>query len=62
MSDYRLKDASGMVVASAFGKTANREIMHYAMMYRDDGPLVIERKEGRKWLVADWDELIGDKQ
>ena len=40
---YRLRQ-DGMIVASAEGPEAEREIRHYAMVYGQDAPCEIERQ------------------
>lgn len=50
MDRYRLKQ-DGIVVAVVEGpsQSARQEIMHYAMMYAQDGPVVIERIRNGRW-------------
>ncbi len=47
---YRLIQG-GQPVASVHGpeEDCRREIVHYAMVYIEDGPVRIERKVGKKW-------------
>jgi hypothetical protein len=49
--EYRIMQ-DGEMVAKLSGpkKTALPSILHYAMMYGQDGPVRVERREGRKWL------------
>mgnify|MGYP000447632108 CR=1 FL=1 len=48
--EYRLIQ-DGVEVASVYGPSgdARREIVHYAMVYAQDGPVQIEKREGRRW-------------
>jgi len=39
----------GMMVARAEGQHSLREIMHYALVYSQDGPLRIERRVNKRW-------------
>jgi len=48
---FRLKQ-DGLVVASAEGPTALAEIKHYAMVYGQDGHVVIQRPNGRGGWVT----------
>jgi len=43
--EFRLLQ-DGMVVASA---TSPAEIMHYALMYGQDGPVVIQARANGRW-------------
>lgn len=45
---FRLKQ-DGIPVAWTDGPTAMFEIMHYAMVYRKDGPVLIEHHRNGKW-------------
>ena len=45
---YRLKQ-HGIPVAWAEGPQASLVIMHYAMVYRQDGAVFIEHREGGRW-------------
>jgi hypothetical protein len=45
---YRIHQ-DGMIVARAEGQHALREIMHYAAVYREDGPLSIQKRIKRHW-------------
>jgi hypothetical protein len=45
---YRLKQ-DGTVVAGVEGPTALDDIIHYARVYGQDGPVTIERHENGKW-------------
>lgn len=47
---YRIKQ-DGMVVARVEGPHALREIMHYAAVYQQDGPVTIERAKGKRWAT-----------
>lgn len=58
MTEEAISDAfrliqSGQVVARTEGPHAHalREIMHYANVYRQDGPLLIERRDGKRWRM-----------
>lgn len=52
MNRYRLKQ-NGLIVAFAMGNEAEREIMHYAMIYAQDGPVTVERRAANgKWKVV----------
>lgn len=48
--EYRLIQG-GIEVASVCGPSedARREIVHYAMMYVEDGPVRIEQRQGESW-------------
>ena len=50
-ADYRLIQ-NGIMVAGAYGlkDDALREINHYAFVYSQDGPVKIERLEGKRWV------------
>ncbi len=54
MSEYRLIQG-GQPVAFAGGPNddARREIMHYALVYSQDGPVRIEHQHEGKWRVYD---------
>jgi hypothetical protein len=45
---YRLKQ-DGIPVAWAEGPNALAEIQHYAMVYRQDAPVLIEKHRNGKW-------------
>lgn len=45
---FRLRQ-HGIPVAWADGPNALAEINHYALIYSQDAPVVIERKEGSRW-------------
>ena len=45
---YRLRQ-DGMVVAWAEGPTALDELIHYARVYGQDGPVFVEHYYRRKW-------------
>lgn len=45
---YRIRQ-DGLVVARTEGQHSLREIMHYAVVYRQDGPLSIERRVNKRW-------------
>lgn len=45
---YRLKQ-DGMPVAWAEGPGAELEILHYAAVYQQDGPAIVEKHDGRRW-------------
>lgn len=45
---YRLLQ-SGEVVARSEGEHSLREIMHYAVVYSQDGPVSIQRRVKRHW-------------
>ena len=49
--EYRVMQ-DGVMVARLSGpkETALPSILHYAMMYGQDGPVRVERREGRKWV------------
>lgn len=47
---YRLKQ-DGQIVARVDGPHSLREIMHYAAVYGQDGPVTIERARGKRWAV-----------
>lgn len=47
---YRLKQ-DGQIVARVDGPHALREIMRYATVYGQDGPVTIERARGKRWAV-----------
>ncbi len=48
--DWRLKQ-DGIVVARVIGRAsfARQDIGHYARMYGRDGPVIIEKKIGRRF-------------
>lgn len=48
MPEYRIVQG-GQVVAGASGEEAWREIKHYAAQYADEGPLVVQEKDGVRW-------------
>lgn len=45
---FRLKQG-GIPVAWSEGPSALAEIQHYAMVYGQDGPVLIERHSNGKW-------------
>lgn len=45
---YRLKQG-GQVVASAEGPGSRADIGHFALVYSEDGPVVIEEFRSHKW-------------
>lgn len=48
MSEFRLK-VDGMVVAGAAGPTAEAQIMHYALVYSQDGPVTVQELSNGRW-------------
>jgi len=51
---YRLIQ-DGQPVAWVEGDTARAEINHYAMVYGQDGPVMIQRLVGKKWKDVGYD-------
>lgn len=52
---FRLLDETGLSVAEVDCpdvKTAASEILHYYLMYQQDGKHTLQQKIGRKWV--DW--------
>jgi hypothetical protein len=47
---YRIMQ-DGMVVARTEGQHSLREIMHYATVYSQDGPLKIQKRTNKRWKV-----------
>lgn len=49
-AEFRIKQ-DGMIVASTSGpaNSAEAEIMHYAMLYADEGDLAVEVKDNGRW-------------
>ncbi len=48
LPEYRIRQ-DGLVVASAFGPGARKEVDHYATIYAQDGDLDVEIKRGGRW-------------
>jgi hypothetical protein len=48
---YRIANADGLIVVQISGTDdlALAELHHYLLMYREEGPLTVEVKKGRKW-------------
>ena len=49
---YRLLQ-DGLIVAFTEASTdeqAKREIMHYAMIYSEDGPIKVQKLKGKTWV------------
>jgi hypothetical protein len=50
--EFRLLDETGLSVAEAYGPGALNEILHYFLVYQQDGKHTIQERVGRKWI--DW--------
>lgn len=48
MSEFRLRQ-NNQTVAGCAGPNADREIMHYAAIYRQDGEVTIQQLTGGRW-------------
>jgi hypothetical protein len=48
---YRIKQ-EGQPVAWAEGVRARAQILHYAAVYAQDGPIAIERHNGKRWVKS----------